>query len=365
MTYFLRNGNRFAITSESNVDIRKNLPVGNYVIKITPKNELYLESVESFTLNTKLYGDTVKNTKRIINTFMSRSSSTGVMLAGEKGSGKSLLAKTVSMEAAKQQIPTLIVNTPMFGDEFNTFIQSIDQPAIVLFDEFEKVYDRDEQEALLTLLDGVFPSKKLFMITVNDKWRVDTHMRNRPGRIFYMLDFEGLAPEFIAEYCHDNLTNKSYIDRVCKLSTAFGAFNFDMLKALVEEMNRYDETPDAALQILNIRPEFSGGNKFDVSIQYENTEFAGVRGVTTEWSGNPLNFENFELDIPVSVETITTGKKPRRRVLLDGSEWTRFSWNQNDLLEVSQNSYIFVNKMGGKLTLTKQSPNKSSYLDAF
>ncbi len=36
-------------------------------------------------------------------------------------------------------------------------------------------------------------------------------------------------------------------------------FNFDMLKALVEEMNRYNETPTDALAMLNAKPEFDIG----------------------------------------------------------------------------------------------------------
>jgi hypothetical protein len=67
---------------------------------------------------------------------------------------------------------------------------------------------------MLTLLDGVFPSKKLFILTCNDKWRIDKHMRNRPGCIFYMLDFKGLDADFIREYCEDRLDAKEYIERI-------------------------------------------------------------------------------------------------------------------------------------------------------
>jgi hypothetical protein len=80
---------------------------------------------------------------------------------------------------AKQGVPTIVINAPWCGDKFNTLIQSIQQPCIVMFDEFEKVYSSEEQEAMLTLLDGIYSSKKLFLLTSNDKWRVDSHMRNR------------------------------------------------------------------------------------------------------------------------------------------------------------------------------------------
>ena len=152
-------------------------------------NQLYLEGIEVFDIQGKIYGDTVKRAERILYSFMDRPSGTGVMLTGEKGSGKTLLAKMLSFKGYEQDIPTIVINQPWCGEAFNAFIQSIEQPVIVLFDEFEKVYDQDDQEQMLTLLDGVYPSKKLFVLTCNDKWRVNAHMRNRPGRIFYSMEY--------------------------------------------------------------------------------------------------------------------------------------------------------------------------------
>jgi len=63
-------------------------------------------------------------------------------LVGEKGSGKTLLAKYISIAAAKERgIPTIVINHPFHGDEFNLFMQSIQEPVIVLMDEFEKIHD--------------------------------------------------------------------------------------------------------------------------------------------------------------------------------------------------------------------------------
>lgn len=253
MTYYMKSGNTFRVSSKEAMDLHEKLPVGNYVIKEDPFGNLFLEKIESFEINTKLYGDTTRHTGRIFSTFMDRDASTGVLLNGEKGSGKSLLAKNLAVTAANEGIPTIVINRPWVGDKFNSLIQSIEQPCVVLFDEFEKVYDEDHQEQMLTLLDGVFPSKKLFILTCNDKWRIDKHMRNRPGRIFYMLDFKGLDPDFIREYCEDKLNSKEYIERIVQITGTFSAFNFDMLKALVEEMNRYNEAPQEAMKMLHVR----------------------------------------------------------------------------------------------------------------
>ena len=273
MSYFLKSGATFKVATKESMDLHERLPAGNYTVKYDKMGGFfYLEAIEGFEIRGKIYGDTKRVATRILNTFGDRTASTGVMLTGEKGSGKTLLAKMLSTQAREQDIPTIVINAPWCGDEFNAFLQMIEQPTVILFDEFEKVYDRDDQEKMLTLLDGVYPSKKLFVITCNDKWRVNEHMRNRPGRIFYMLDYKGLDQDFIIEYCEDNLKNKTHIQNVVKIAMMFDQFNFDMLKALVEEMNRYDETPQEAMKMLNAKPEFAGETRYKVILQPKGLE---------------------------------------------------------------------------------------------
>ena len=346
MTFYLKSANTYKPTPEAALDVHTELPVGNYIIQQDQWGNMFFEIVDNFELPSKRYGDNIRNTDRIMQTFLSRDSSTGVMLAGEKGSGKSLLARTLSTTAADLGIPTLIINAPWHGDAFNKFIQDIQQPCVVLFDEFEKVYDRDKQEAILTLLDGVFPTKKLFVFTCNDKWRVDQHMRNRPGRIFYMIDFKGLGVEFIEEYCQDNLNNKTHIDTICKLSNLFSQFNFDMLKALVEEMNRYDETPQEAMALLNAKPEFDSGNKFKVQLQLGAALLPETDLYHSSWEGNPLTSR-------FTIEYKDWNKTP------DDDEdysWESVRFQSSDLkhVDAQTGSFVFMSVDGNILTLIKE-----------
>lgn len=354
MTYFLRNGATFRPSDEAALDLHTKLPAGNFIIKADQFGNLFFEQIDSFEIKGKIYGDCLKNTDRIIQTFMSREASTGVMLTGEKGSGKTLLAKNLAATCHKNNIPCIIINSAWHGDNFNKLIQDIEQDCMILFDEFEKVYDKEQQEAILTLLDSVFPSKKLFLLTCNDKWRVDQHMRNRPGRIFYMLDFKGLDQEFILEYCLDNLKNKDHAEGVCMIATLFGEFNFDMLKALCEEMNRYNETPQEAIRMLNAKPEFDQRCIYIVRAFDNNIEIPADKLVNGQINGNPLGPSGFIFEYYAP----STDKD-------DDDCYNIETFRSTDLIQLdsSKGMFTFGNSKGIKVILSRVKEKEHNYFD--
>ena len=157
--FFIKQGNKYTVTSRAALDLHETLPVATYTVGMNPiTGEYYLQTIDPFdicdedddkevehdssTTCTKIYGDTKKLANRILRTYLDRgdTKSTGVLLAGEKGSGKTFLAKYISTVASKKHnIPTVVINQPLHGERFNAFIQSIQQPVIFLFDEFEKI----------------------------------------------------------------------------------------------------------------------------------------------------------------------------------------------------------------------------------
>ena len=293
-TYFLHQPNGIFLRSkEQLLHVGEQLEIGTYSVDITPQGEFYLVKADSFTRPPKLYGNVQKKAEHILTTFKDRSASTGVLLSGEQGSGKTMLARELSIMGAKSGIATILVGKPFCGPDFNLFMQAIDVPCVVIFDEFEKMYDDDDQEKMLTLLDGVYPTKKLFVLTCNNLWRVDKHILNRPGRLFYHLKYNGLEHAFIEEYCEEKLTNKAEIPAIVKIASMFYAFNFDMLKALVEEMNRFGFTAMQAVEMLNISPERSPDNDFKVELYFDGKKAAVTSPAV--FDGNPLDGKTFDI----------------------------------------------------------------------
>lgn len=249
MTNYLYNGETVNVDNSPVLTCTKDLPTKTYTVAKSMAG-YYLKIIEDFTIPSKVYGDVASKAERIISTFNDRKHSTGVLLKGLKGSGKTMLSKMISVELLKQGKPTIVINTDYSDSDFLKFLQDIDTETVILFDEFEKNYSKTEMESLLTLLDGTMDSKKLFLFTVNSDYLIDA-MRNRPNRIFYNITFGGLSEDEVVAYCKDALLDKSLIQHVVATSKIYDPFNFDMLKSLVEEMNRYNCSVKDALEWLS------------------------------------------------------------------------------------------------------------------
>lgn len=297
--FFREQGGSFVPTSNESMKVHRALPAGVYMLKTAPRIGWFFESLNDFEDPGRIYGDLPQMRDRIMGTFERRSASTGVALSGDAGSGKTLLARMLGRACVDKGIPVIVVASPHSEDSFKQLIQDIDQPCMILFDEFEKTYDRDGQQALLTLLDGVFNTRKMFVFTCNDQWKVDEHMHNRPGRIYYWFDFNGLGEEAIRGYCEDNLDDKEMIDAIVFTSLMFQSFSFDMLQAIVEEMNAHGEQPSQVLEFLNVKIRNRWNHpKYSMTVEVDGGKVA--RQSSRELDDSPLAMK--EVNVGFHVE---------------------------------------------------------------
>lgn len=241
------------------------IPAGTYTVEQNPQTgEFYLLASNPFTRPPKVYGEMVTRNQKVINTFLNREGkNTGVLLSGTKGAGKTQLAKDVSIELLKLGIPTIIVQNCFTSGGFINFIKGIADRALILFDEFEKVYnEREDQEAILTLLDGTGSYNKLYILTSNNR-NVSEFLRNRPSRIFYHFEYKKLAKSLMLDLLNDKLVNKAFIPQFETLWEVAETISFDMIQCLIEELNRYPtQTFTETFRELNVEVEAREGNAY-------------------------------------------------------------------------------------------------------
>ena len=250
-------------------DVIVKLNPGVYTLMCNPMTGFYLELQDPTPMPEKVYGDCGPRSDKILNTYMSRTgANTGVLLTGNKGSGKTLLAKTVCHRAVNElNMPVILIEDAYHGTDFLSFINSITQQCCVFIDEFEKKYSKEEyQNSLLGLLDGTGTARKLFLLTSN-KADISTFFISRPSRIFYHWQYGKLEEEVMAGYCKDNLKDTRHLGNLMTLWTISNDISFDVMQAMVEEINRY---PDLNFVDLITDMNINLGNALNRTFEYDS-----------------------------------------------------------------------------------------------
>lgn len=232
-------GNTFQIF-EDDLKTYKKLPAKTYKVNFSKMMGFSLQKQDDFVQSEdKIYGDHERKVDKVLNSYDKFTRSLGVILSGDKGIGKSLFTQLLAQKSIEKGLPVILVDTSYPG--IANFIDSIKQEALIMFDEFEKVFsnkdDEESQDKLLGLFDGTSQIKRLYTITVNDLNKVSSYMINRPGRFHYHIRFGYPDAQEVTEYMEDKLTEgHNYIKDVVAFSQKI-KLNYDCLRAIVFELN--------------------------------------------------------------------------------------------------------------------------------
>ena len=303
-----------------------------YYIKSSPMIEFYLEKEQDkFTTPPRLFGSVKRRIEKIKTTFDNRDSNTGLLLTGDKGAGKTMLAEVLCNEMLSVGIPIIIIiNDRYTGSNFTSFIDSLGVITL-FFDEFGKLYptrqkDTDEknnsQESLLSLLDGVNRQKRLVIMTENSEQDINTFIKARPGRVYYHFKYRKLDEENIKD---------DVIELILDASRKMEEFSFDTLKAIVEEYQRFGTNENFEELLTDLNIEYDKDKKIRLKVvrllekatdetleiefmsEYQNKPTDYHDDIHIELKNNKNSNRNIDPDEPVAVNE--RGDK----------EWVRFS----------------------------------------
>ena len=222
------------------------IPTAVYTVKKSLTG-FYLELTKKrFKQPSKLYGSTKTRAKRIKHVYNQTDKSTGVLLTGLKGAGKSLLMKEIANQMLKQNMPVIIVQDAFSGSDFMSFMENIGE-CVVLLDEFGKTYKKDnsdgdnEQHSLLSFFDGVYSSKRLIILAENSTWDISDLFIDRPSRILFHWKYDRLEEDVVNGFCKDNLDKKKFLKPIVAIYRTSKEFTFDSLQAIVSQSNMFKD----------------------------------------------------------------------------------------------------------------------------
>lgn len=267
MSVLIQNNNTFTLSDMTGS--YEKLPVGNYSLQYDDRTgQYFLKQQEAFKMPAKLYGN-FDFVNRWVKSYQHNSEKNmGILLSGVKGTGKTVAAQLFTINIG---YPVIFITSDEHGPDFEAFLSNpVFNNTIIFIDEFEKVYAAEEHSnSLLTLMDGMYHTKLIFLLTVNDPSRINNRLQNRLNRIKYHRVYEKLDDETIIQIVDDLLTRPEWKKSVIEFVDKFEMLTMDVLTSVIKEVNLFDEDAISCAKYLNLieEPEY-----YKISVIYDGSE---------------------------------------------------------------------------------------------
>lgn len=204
-----------------------------------------LEETAPFSMPSKVYC-TSRDRRfidKVLNSYkLSENGFTGVMLSGLKGSGKTIMAKSIANES---NLPIINIDKSIRPWALKVLVELLcDTNICFMFDELDKLLEDYDDSALLQILDGAdTKGKHMILFTCNNEECISEYLVDRCSRIRYWRKFGEISPSLIMEILNDKLNDKKEVESLTDfIKDNFEICSFDNIASFINEVNNYPTT---------------------------------------------------------------------------------------------------------------------------
>lgn len=206
-------------------------------------DRIKLKESSALQLPNKLYitNEDEKFMNRVLTHFNKSEKSTGVMLAGTKGTGKTVLAKQI---AIRSDLPILTIDKSLHPRYLKNLFEKLENVNMcIVIDEIDKLGENYDDSFMLQVFDGISASgKHLILTTCNNTDNVNEYLLDRCSRIRYYRTFEEMSQEMVKNILDDRLNDKTKAQSLSDfIIKSFACVSFDNVVSFAEEVNDYPE----------------------------------------------------------------------------------------------------------------------------
>lgn len=278
-TKFIKSGNMYSPIAIDKGVLSDSLEPAIYDLKVGKKGPFLIRTMERYVLPNEIHGNRLgTNIKYTKLSYDKTDKPLGLLISGTKGSGKTILAKSLcNMFMDDYRLPIINVNEYIEPDIITMVIRSVG-PCVVFFDEYGKTYNNKKDslhatraaDDLLGYFEDASLGKVVNILTENNPMDVGPFVLERPSRIKHHFNYDGPTPDEIKSILDSfSKLDKGIKDIINLWSTIF-KLNLDSIQLLASEGMSFKTVDDFVnyTQTLNVSDLVATNYKIETTIRH-------------------------------------------------------------------------------------------------